>query len=192
MQRVWRWLGVLAFVLLFATAAGAALPRFAFQLLPPHTAKRSAAVLEKPLERAVDASLAKAQLDSVQAAMDFSLSASDKLLHFGLEHPQSLSFTAAEREGNCIEYAHLFARIFDKAAAVAKLDARAWVVHSAKAEVLGRKLPFRGWGDHDWVLIREGSGDDAKLWYVDPTMHDAGLGWDISANVRGTVKLPAQ
>jgi hypothetical protein len=190
MGRLGRWLGVLAVVLLFATAAGAALPHFAFQLLPPHTVKRSAAVLDKPLERAVDASLAKATLDSVESAMDVALSASDKLLYFGLAHPQSLSFAAAEREGNCVEYAHLFARVFDKAAALGKLDARAYVVHSAKAEVLGHKLPFRGWGDHDWVLIQQGAGDEARRWYVDPTMHDAGLGWDIASNVRGTVKLP--
>jgi hypothetical protein len=183
-------MGVLAVVLLFATAAGAALPRFAFQLLPPHTAKRSSAVLERPLERAVDATLAKAAPDSVESAMDVSLSVSDKILHFGLDHPQSLSFAAASREGNCVEYAHLFARVFDRAAARAKLDARAYVVHSGKAEVLGHKLPFRGFEDHDWVLIQEGSGDDARRWYVDPTMHDAGLGWDVSASVRGTVKLP--
>jgi hypothetical protein len=190
MRRLWRWLGVLAVVLLFATAAGAALPHFAFQLLPPHAAKRSTAALDKPLDRAVEASLAKAEIDSVESAMDFSLGASDKLLHFGLEHPTSLSFAAAEREGNCVEYAHLFARVFDKAAAHAKLDARAYVVHSGKAEVLGRKVPFRGFEDHDWVLIQQGSGEDAQRWFVDPTLHDAGLGWDVSSNVRGAVKVP--
>jgi hypothetical protein len=190
MRRLWRWLGVLAVVLLFATVAGAALPRFAFQLLAPHTARRSGAALDKALDRAVEASLAKAPLDSVEGAMDFSLAASDKLLRFGLGHPQSLSFAAAEREGNCVEYAHLFARIFDRAAQRGRLDARAWVVHSARAELLGRKVPFPGWEDHDWVLIQQGTGEDARRWYVDPTMHDAGLGWDISANVRGTVKVP--
>jgi hypothetical protein len=190
MRRLWRLVGVLAVVLLFATAAAAAIPRFAFELLPPHTAKRSAAVLEKPLERAVDASLAKSEPDSVEGAMDVALSVSDRILRFGLAHTTSLSFAAAEREGNCIEYAHLFARVFDRAAARAKLDARAYVVHSGKAVVLGHKLPFRGFEDHDWVLIQQGSGDDARRWYVDPTMHDAGLGWDISASVRGAVKLP--
>jgi hypothetical protein len=190
MRRLWRWLGVLAVVLLFATAAGAALPHFAFQLLAPHTAKRSTATLDKPLDRAVQAGLDKAAPDSVESAMDFSLAATDKLLHFGLEHPTSLSFAAAEREGNCIEYAQLFARIFDKAASRTALDAHAYVVHSAKAEVFGRKLPFRGFEDHDWVLIQQGTGEDARRWFVDPTMHDAGLGWDIATNVRGTVKVP--
>jgi hypothetical protein len=190
MQRLWRSLGVLAVVLLFATAAGAALPYFAVRFLAPHTAKRSTAVLDKALERAVDASLARASIESVEGAIDFSLAASDKLLHFGLAHPTTMSFAAAEREGNCIEYAHLFAKVFEKAAARAKLDARVWVVHSAKAEVLGRTVPMKGWGDHDWVLIQEGSGDGARRFFVDPTLHDVGLGWDIAANVEGTVKLP--
>jgi hypothetical protein len=190
MRRLWRWLGVFGVVLLFATAAGAALPHFAFRLLAPHTAKRSTAALDKPLERAIATSLSKATIESVDGAMDFALGASDKLLHFGLQHSTSLSFAAVEREGNCIEYAHLFARVFDKAATKAKLDARAYVVHSAKAELLGRAVPLPGWEDHDWVLIQEGSGDDARRWYVDPTMHDFGLGWDISTNVQGPVKLP--
>ncbi len=191
MRTLWRGLGVLLVVMLFATAAGAALPRFAFQLLPPHTVKRSGAVLDRALERAFDASVAKADPSSVEEAMDISLAASDRILHFGLKHPTSMSFAAAEREGNCTEYAHLFARVFDRAAARAKLDARAYVVHSSKAEVLGHKLPWKGFEDHDWVLIQQGSGEDAKRWYVDPTMHDAGLGWDISGAVQGTVKLPS-
>src|ERR1700744_4948911 len=110
MRRLWRWLGVLGIILLFATAAGAALPRFAFQLLPPHSVKRSTAALDKQLDRAVDASLDQAAVESVESAMDFSLAASDKLLHFGLDHPTSMAFAAADREGNCIEYANLFAR----------------------------------------------------------------------------------
>jgi len=192
MRRLWRWIGVLSVVLLFATAAGAALPHFAFELLGPHVARRSTAVLDEPLKRAVDTAVAATELTSVESAMDFALSATDKLLHFGLEHPTSASFTVVEREGNCIEYANLFARVFDKAAGKAGLTARAYPVHSGKAQVFGRALPFRGWEDHDWVLIQDGAGEDAHRWYVDPTLHDAGLGWDISANVRGPVSIEAK
>ena len=192
MRRLWGWIGVLSVVLLFATVAGAALPHFAFELLGPHVARRSTAVLDEPLKRAVDTALAATELASVESAMDFSLSATDKLLHFGLEHPTSTAFSAAEREGNCIEYANLFVRVFDKAAAKAGLGARAYAVHSDKARLFGRAMPLRGWGDHDWVLIQDGVGEDAKRWYVDPTMHDFGLGWDISANVRGPVSLEAK
>ncbi len=124
MRRVWRWIGVLAVILLFATAAAAAIPRFGFELHAPHTVKRSAAVLDKPLDRAIDTALAKNDIHSVEEAMDFALSASDKLLRFGLEHATSMSFSASEREGNCIEYAHFFARVFDKAATKAGLSAR--------------------------------------------------------------------
>jgi hypothetical protein len=191
MARVWRWIGVLAVVLLFATAAAAAIPHFAVEFLSPHVVKRSAAVLDKPLDQAVLVALGKTEIKTVEQAMDFALSASDRLLHFGLEHPTSLAFTAAEREGNCIEYAHLFARVFDKAAHKAGLTARAYSVHSAKARVFGRAVPMRGWDDHDWVLIQDGTGDDAQRWFVDPTLHDLGLGWDISANVRGPVSAPA-
>jgi hypothetical protein len=190
MARAWRWLGVIGAILLFATAAGAAIPHFAFRLLSPHTAKRSTAALDQALARAVGASLSKASLESTEGAIDFALGASDKLLHFGLAHPTSLSFKAAEREGNCIEYAHLFARVFDMAAAKAKLDARAYVVHSARAELFGRAVPMRGWENHDWVLVQEGTGPDARRFFVDPTLNDAGLGWDISANVEGTVSVP--
>ncbi len=124
--------------------------------------------------------------------MDFSLAVTDKLLHFGLEHPTSLSFAKPpSARATASSTRTLFARVFDKAAAQGQARRpRAYVVHSAKAEVLGRKLPFRGFEDHDWVLIQEGTGEDARRWFVDPTMHDAGLGWDISANVRGAVKLP--
>lgn len=190
MGRVWRWIGVLAVVLLFATVAAAALPRFAFELHAPHTVKRSTAALDKPLERAVDTALEKTPITTVEEAMDFALSASDKLLHFGLGHPTSMSFTPAAREANCIEYAHLFARVFDKAAEKGGLGARAFAVHSDKARVFGRAIPMKGWDDHDWVLIQEGKGDDARRWFVDPSMHDAGLGWDISANVKGPVSAP--
>lgn len=192
MRRLWRWIGVLSVVLLFATAASAALPHFAFELLGPHVARRSTAVIDEPLKRVLDTALGTAEIASVETAMDFSLTVTDKLLHFGLEHPTSMAFTAAEREGNCIEYANFFARVFDKAAAKAGLKARAYAVHSARAQVFGRILPLRGFGDHDWVLIQDGTGEDAQRWFVDPTMHDAGLGWDISANVRGPVSVEAK
>lgn len=187
MRRVWRFIGVLAVVLLFATAAAAAIPHYALELLAPHTVKRSAAVLDKPLEKALDAAIEKTEIASVDDAMNFSLSATDKLLHFGLEHPTSMSFSGADREGNCIEYAHLFAHVFDRVASKSGLSARAFAVHSAKARVFGRALPMRGWDDHDWVLIQDGTGAEASRWFVDPTFNDMGLGWDISANVRGPI-----
>jgi len=190
MRRIGRWLWITLAILLVATAAAAALPYFAFELLPPHAARRSGATLDDPLRKAVEAGLAQSAPTSVDEARDFSLSVTDKLLYFGLDHPTNFSFSMAPRKGNCIEYAHLFARVFDKAAAKGNLKARAFVVHSSKARVLGQKLPFQGWDDHDWVLIEDRTGQDVRRLHVDPTLHDAGLGWDIASNVKGDVKLP--
>jgi hypothetical protein len=193
MRRIGRFLWITAALLLIATAAGAALPHFAFDLLAPHVARRSQAVLDDELSRLIETALDKSKPEGVDAMLDFSLAATDKFLHFGLSHPTSKSFTTAPREGNCIEYADLFARIFERAAKGAHLSARAYVVHSERARVLGQKLPFRGWDDHDWVLIEDrsaGPKEEARRLYVDPTLHDAGLGWDISANVKGAVTLP--
>jgi hypothetical protein len=123
----------------------------------------------------------------------------DESLFFGLDHRTTLTFTVGEREGNCIEYAHLFAHVFNQAAKRAGLRATASVIHSADARVLGQKLPFRGFEDHDWVLIEDrssstpspaaGSSREARrLLYVDPALNDAWLGWDISSIVHGPVK----
>jgi hypothetical protein len=193
MARVGRWIWVTLALLLIATAAGAALPHFAFELLAPHTARRSAASLDDPLRRAIDDGLARKEPATVDQALDFALSVTDQLLYFGLSHSTSQSFSAAPREGNCIEYAHLFAKVFDKAAAKKGLSARAFVVHSEKARLFGQKMPMKGWEDHDWVVIEDKSGDEKgapRRLYVDPTLHDAGLGWDIEANVKGQINLP--
>jgi hypothetical protein len=175
---------------LFATAAFAALPDYALELLPPHVLHRSSAVLNEPLRRTIDASLAGASVSTLESARDFSLATTDALLHFGLDHTTSFAFAASEREGNCIEYSHLFARVFERVAGKIGLDARAYVVHSSTAHLFGRQLPFRGFADHDWVLVVDGTGEDARRFYIDPTLHDVGLGWDISSNVRGTVNVP--
>ncbi len=236
MRRLFRWLGILGVVLLFATAAAAALPRYGIELLGPHTVKKSQAQLDPALRKAIDESIDESPDATVDEALSHALAVSDKLLHFGLSHETKLSFSVAEgeREGNCIEYAHLFAKVFERMAAKmqpkdqakeppkdgAKVAAkekaaegtrdkgrgkaaekaqekkpgvRVFVVHSDKAQVFGRDLPWRGWTDHDWVLIEAPSVDGEgkpRRWFVDPTMHDAGFGWDVSANVRGDVVLP--
>lgn len=64
--------------------------------------------------------------------------------------------------------------------------ARAWPVRS-QARLFGARVPMRGWTDHDWVLV---VARDGHRWYVDPTLDDTGLGWDVTSNVRGTVSPP--
>lgn len=121
----------------------------------------------------------------------FALDATGRRLHFGLGHRTSLAFDETEREGNCIEYAHLFGTVFERAAARVHLDARAFVVHSDDARVVGGKLGLPGFGDHDWslVVVRTAAGE--RRLFVDPTLYDAGLGWDIAGSVRGDVPVPA-
>ena len=95
-------------------------------------------------------------------------------------------FDDSEREGNCIEYAQLFANVFDRAAAQGHLAARAYAVHSADARLMGQVMAGRGMGEHDWVLVVDGE----KRYYVDPTFFDMGLPWDISRSVTGAVTVP--
>ena len=193
MRGIGRFLWITVALLLIATAAAAALPHYAFELLGPHAARRSQAKLDEDFARLIETALDKSKPDNVDAALDFSLSATDKFLHFGLSHPTSRSFTTTPREGNCIEYAELFARIFERAVKGAHLDAKAYVVHSDKARAFGQKVPFRGWGDHDWVLIEDrsaGPQEEVRRLHVGTTLHDMPRGGDISTNVKGAVTLP--
>jgi hypothetical protein len=157
---------------------------------PPHHVRLSAATLTPTLARHLDAEVAAKAPATVDEALQVALEATARHLHFGLSHRTSLSFDDAEREGNCIEYAHLFAAAFARASAVAHIDARAFVVHSDDARVLGEKLGIPGYGDHDWNLVVLHGPNGEKRIYVDSTMYDAGLPWDIEGSVRGEVKTP--
>jgi len=184
-------------ILLLAVLSREAIARSLITLLPPHGASAPAARLDKELTTQVDASLAKADIADVGGTIDAALSITDESLFFGLEHLVNLSFTPGEREGNCIEYAHLFAQVFNRAAQRSGLNATASVIHTSNARFLGMKLPFRGYQDHDWVLVEDRTGTGmskcttkatCRFWYVDPTLHDAWFGWDINSIVKGKVK----
>jgi len=164
-----------------------ALTRANVGLLGPHSTRAPAVTLDKALEAAIEFKLRETRIDSVEEAVTFSLRMTGARLHFGLGHPTRLTFGAEEREGNCIEYAHLFARIFDMAASRGKLRARAYVVHSARAEVFEKVVPLPGLRDHDWVVIEDETPGDKRQWFVDPTFEDAWLGWDLTKNVKGSV-----
>ena len=175
-------------LVLFASvgAASASARMFAFQ--PPHRVRRSQAHLDRQLERQVVAELRNAPIAAdVPGAIRFALDATGRALHFSLAHKTSMYFGTAERAGNCIEYANLFAALFELTAHELKLPASAYAVHSSSAKLLATRLPFRGWRDHDWVLVEDQQG---KRWFVDPTLADAGLGWNIQDNVDGEVPEP--
>jgi hypothetical protein len=171
---------------LVASGVAAASPRL-FLFSAPHRVRRSEAHLDPALKRQLEADLRTAPVGDVESAIKFTVDATGRALHFSLGHKTSMYFGTAERAGNCIEYALLFAALFDITAHALKLPASAYAVHSTRARVLGAKMPFRGWKDHDWVLVEDGTG---RRWFVDPTLADAGLGWDIEKNVDGEVPEP--
>ena len=153
----------------------------------PHVTRLPAARLDDELSLSVDGAINEAKGASVDELVRFALGVTGARLRFGLEHKTSLEFGVKEREGNCIEYAHLFATVFNRAAERKKVAARAYVVHS-DARVLGRKLSGRGFGDHDWVIVVPTAGEGRR--FVDPTFYDFGLDWDISRSVSGEVRAP--
>jgi hypothetical protein len=162
--------------LLVTGTAYAAWPGFA--LVPHHVRSRPAATLSAALSRE-----AAAELDGAatpEAAIEAAVRVAGRHLHFGLGHRRSGSFDVAEREAHCVEYAHLTGALVARWSRTHGGALRVEVVRS-QARLFGARVPMRGWGDHDWVLV-EGGG---RRWYVDPTFADMGLGWDLRRNVEG-------
>lgn len=185
----------LIFRLLFALSALVGLAIFAIALararvglLGPHVVQNSLARFDAPLDAAVRFQIEAEKPRTVEEALRFSLKLTGHQLHFGLGHPTKFAFGAEPRSGNCIEYSQLFARIFDMVATRGKIPARAYVVHSSRAEVFNRVLPLPGLRDHDWVVIDDKT--DKRQWFVDPAFDDAGLGWDLATNIVGDIRLP--
>jgi len=177
-------IGAVAGSLLFARQSLADLVTFQ----APHSARAAAATLEGDLARSIDKRLEEADVTSVDQLLRLSLDITGADLHFGLDHKTTLRFGIKEREGNCVEYAHLFATVFNRGAERKHLAARAYVVRS-DARVLGKRLSSPAFVDHDWVLIVP-SVAGAKRLFVDPTLHDLGLDWDITRSVSGDVRTP--
>jgi hypothetical protein len=175
----------------FLSVTGAADSLF-LTFRPPHTVKPSAARFDPDLQKRLDGAVGARRAPTVTQAIEIALEETGSRLHFGLKHKTRLDFGPDEREGNCIEYAHFFAAAFDMTARSNGLAARAWTVHSAEARVLGLRVPGRGWGDHDWVLVADET--TGGRWYVDPTMADAGFGWDIDPFVEAkeTLRIPRE
>ena len=135
-----------------------------------------------------------ARLDAIpkpqnaDALVKLALDATAAQLHFGLQHRTNTSFDVAEREGNCIEYAELFATIISIARRRGSLRrcARTWCT-APEARVLGQRLAesevSRSTTGRSW------SWANRRL-FVDPTLYDEGFGWDISRAVIGPVTTP--
>jgi hypothetical protein len=183
-----RWaVGVLVAACSVAVARSA-LAQVGLALLPPHEARVPAAILSRDLALSVDSGARSAGANSVDDLVAFALATTSAKLHFGLKHRTRLVFDGAEREGNCVEYAELFASVFNRERG--GIDARAWVVRS-DATLFGQHVGDPAWKDHDWVLVVARTPDGGRRWlFVDPALYDFGLGWDISGAVRGAAGLP--
>src|SRR5512138_1936282 len=99
----------------------------------PHVARAPQTTLSAALAARLDARAASEKLQGADAVLRFALDATAAQLRFGLQHRTSSSFDVTEREGNCIEYAELFATIFNREKGATNV--RAYAVRSADARV---------------------------------------------------------
>jgi len=181
-------LSVLAFVCA-ALLARRAIAQMLVTFQSPHVVRAPTARMDARLGQRIDDGAAAAKIATPDDLVAFALHATTNALHFGLRHPTHLTFDPEEREGNCVEYAELFASTLNREHG--KVDAHAWVVRS-DARVLGAKMSDPAWRDHDWVLVVVRGPEGPRRLYVDPTLYGMGLGWDIAGAVRGDVRVPAR
>lgn len=191
MRRPFKILIFSAAILILLGSAVYSFPLFALQLFAPHSVQPSRASLDSRLSQKIADALQQKAPSTADEVLAFALKTTGEHLHFGLDHKTQFSFGENEREANCIEYAHLFVKIYSMAAKKAGLSFKAYAVHSANAKVLGARVPMPGWQDHDWVCIELWpQSPEPKRLYVDPTLYDAGFGWNIQGSVKGTIVLP--
>jgi hypothetical protein len=162
---------------------------FAQQMLtftPRHRVRETTAVLSPALARAIDSQKSISTISRPEDLIAFGLKTTSSALHFGLSHHTHLTFDENDREGNCVEYAELFAAIVNREHG--SIEAHAFVVRS-DAKIMGRTMSDPAWKDHDWVLLVVRTATKSSRFYVDPTLHDMGLGWNISNAVQGEVSI---
>jgi len=148
---------------------------------PPHRVHLPSGKLTSSFTERLDADTKKSTSNSVDDVVRLVLAETAAQLTFGLSHKTTLVYDGVEREGNCVEYADLFATIFNRQS----VDAHAYVVRS-DARILGQHIARPAWKDHDWVIVTTTTG---RL-FIDPTLYDLGLGWDITSSVRGKITTP--
>ena len=153
----------------------------------PHVVLASAPALNAEKRRDLAKALAMHPPLTLAEMRDFALDYTAKSLRFSLGHPISYQFDLGVRDGNCVEYSYLFAQAFNAAAGANEVArggvrARAFAVRSTHANFFGAAIPLAGFEEHDWVLI-VGDGAGGERMYVDPTLYDAHLGWNVKWNV---------
>ncbi|MGE0328552.1 MAG: hypothetical protein AB7S68_39930 [Polyangiaceae bacterium] len=155
----------------------------------PHQLLPASAGLAPALERKIDRLAASRSIDNPRKAIDLALELTSQNLRYGRDHRPSDQFDLGEREANDGEYSQLFTAIFNRIADGRELKARARPIRSSAPRVFGIKLPNPAFSHHDWVMVQPRDGTAAESWFVDPTLHDALMGWSIEGNVTGLVPV---
>lgn len=160
---------------LWWSGAPGASARTLLELSPQHVVANPKAKLDPTLRKEVLDGMKGRAFAGGNDVVAYALEVTGAHLHFGMAHKTSLAFTTAEREANCVEYAHLFGEVAELVAKEAKVDLKIRVVRS-RATLAGQRIPLKGWDTHDWVLVK--SGDETR--FLDPSFDDAGLGVELT------------
>ena len=157
-----------------------------FTFRAPHVVRAPVARLDPSFGNDLDAQARMATPATPDDLVALALRATSRALHFGLSHRTRLTFDGVEREGNCVEYAELFATIVNREHGSG--DVRASVVRSGAA-ILGETSKSPAWRTTTGARRRAHVRRNEAA-YVDSTLYDMGLGWDISGAVLGDVQTP--
>lgn len=158
----------------------------------PHRMLPEQALLEPALNRKIDRLATSREVDSPRKALDLALELTSQSLRYSSEPSARYDFGLQEAAGNDAAYAQLFVAVFNRIADGRQLKARARAVRSSSPTVFGFRVPKPAPSQHDWVMVQPSHGTAAESWFVDPTFHDALLGWGIEGNVTGFVPIDSQ
>ena len=152
--------------------------------LKTHVTTGPMAMLNHELQVAIQKATDGKTPGDLDMVIELSVQLTAQHLKFGRGHQTCLAFDAKQREGNSLEFAVLFASIFNQLARWAKLEAMASIVHSTESKVFGRQIGK--WG-HDWVVVEPRTKTAGERRFVDPTLGSLHLGWNLAGNVEGEV-----
>ena len=155
------------------------------QMSAPHRAQADPALEPSDRARLVAWSRNQRRPADVRDVIALALEFTANHFWFGLGHRTRRRYDEQPRQGNCVEYSHLFAQSVEVLGHLHGYDLKATPVRS-EAQLFGHVIPMRGWRTHDWVRVRHG----AHTYDVDAAFHDYWLGWDVSPSVRQRSALP--
>lgn len=158
-----------------------------FTLGGGHVLRQPQATLSGPLQTRIDEIHTERMPSSAEEVRDLALRITAQLARFSLGHAEGRHFTLQPRAANCRELADLYGTVFNRIAERRQVAARALVVRSHDPRVFGFQIPHRSFRDHDWVLVQPAGATPSESWYVDPSLNEVWLDWNVEGNVRGSL-----